>query len=156
MAEYAIVEAGAVARIVDIDPAMHASWVATGNPKADAYRRVVTDQVPPHDIETQAVEPYFVVASDRVTRAWLLRPLTTDELRKNWTALEFLSRFTDAELASIETAREADAVVQSFYRSALAAQEVVSDDPRTIAGMNYLVSIGILSLGRVQAILGNG
>jgi hypothetical protein len=117
---------------------------------------VFTDPVPTHNPATQTVDPYFVVATDRVTRAWMVRPLTADEMRKSWSSLDFLARFTDTELAAIETAREADAVVQSFYRSALAAQEVVNDDPRTVAGMDYLVSLNILTPYRAQAILGNG
>jgi hypothetical protein len=36
----------------------------------------------------------------------------------------------------------------------MAAQEIVSDDPRTVAGMNYLVSVGILTQARRDEILG--
>jgi hypothetical protein len=55
---------------------------------------------------------------------------------------------------AIEIARSDDGIVQSFYRAALAAQEVVNDDPRTVAGMDYLVTIGILTHARRDAILG--
>jgi hypothetical protein len=83
-----------------------------------------------------------------------VRPLTADELRKVWTTLDFLGRFTDAEMNSIEIGRENDEIVRSFYRAAMAAQEIVSDDPRTVAGMNYLVSVGILTQARRDEILG--
>lgn len=70
-----------------------------------------------------------------------------------WTPLEFLSRFTDSELDDIEARRLTDPGVRAFYRSASFAQEIVSDDPRTVAGMDYLQSIGVLTASRKDQIL---
>lgn len=70
-----------------------------------------------------------------------------------WTPLEFLGRFTESELDDIENRRLTDPVVRSFYRTASFAQEVVSDDPRTVAGMDYLQSIGVLTQARKDQIL---
>ena len=70
-----------------------------------------------------------------------------------WTPLEFLGRFTDAVLDDIETRRLTDPGVRTFYRTASFAQEVVSDDPRTVAGMDYLQSIGVLTQARKDQIL---
>jgi hypothetical protein len=103
---------------------------------------------------TQALVEAFDVGLANVVRLWSIRPLTPDELRKVWTTLDFLGRFTDAEMNSIEIGRENDEIVRSFYRAAMAAQEIVSDDPRTVAGMNYLVSVGILTQARRDEILG--
>jgi hypothetical protein len=154
MSEHARIENLTVAAIVDIDPALHASWVAAGNPKAIAFRPVVTDAKPPFNQATHALDERFTVLADSVIRSWTVRPLTADELRKVWSTLEFLGRFSDAEMQAIETAREHDEIVRSFYRAAMAANEIVSDDPRTAAGMDYLVAIGILTMARRNAILG--
>lgn len=70
-----------------------------------------------------------------------------------WTPLEFLGRFTESELDDIERRRPFDMGVRTFYRTASFAQEIVSDDPRTIAGMDYLQSIGVLTQVRKEQIL---
>ena len=155
MSEHAKVVDGQVVEVVDLDPAIRSSWLAAGNPKASVYLPVVTLRQPPFDSAREAlVEVWLVTSGVDARRGWRVRPLTDDELRQTWTSLEFLGRFTTAEMAQIETAREHDQIVQSFYRAALAAQEVVSDDPRTVAGVNYLSSIGILTLARVDEVLG--
>jgi hypothetical protein len=153
MTEYAYVVSGAVMEIKDISPTLHAQWVAAGNPKAQSYLPIVNDPNPIYDPTIQVVEPYFVVESSRVRRAWSVRPKTADELRKVWSPLEFLERFTPSELDEIETRRLTDQGVRAFYRAASFAQEVVSDDPRTVAGMNYLVNIGLLTAARKEEIL---
>jgi hypothetical protein len=146
---------GKVARTVDLDPAIRAGWVAAGNPKADAFLPVAETSPPAYDEATEAlVEVWSIVAGVEAIRTYAVRPLTADELRKIWTTLDFLGRFTDAEMNSIEIGRENDEIVRSFYRAAMAAQEIVSDDPRTVAGMNYLVSVGILTQARRDEILG--
>ncbi|MDH4139075.1 MAG: hypothetical protein OEV43_00710 [Coriobacteriia bacterium] len=155
MAEHARMENGTVAEIVDLDPAVRYAWIAAGNPKADVYLRIIDDPKPTYDAAREVlVSGWGMVSSVGIVRTWTVRPKTADELRQVWTALDFLGRFSTAEMAQIETARESDEIVQSFYRAALAAQEVVSDDPRTVAGVNYLSAIGILTLARVNEVLG--
>jgi hypothetical protein len=65
-----------------------------------------------------------------------------------WTSYEFLSRFTAAERASIRVGSVSDAALADFLMFSQAAQEVVSDDPVTAAGMDYLVQLGILTPAR--------
>ena len=154
MSEHARIENLKVAATLDIPDALYASWKATGNPKANVYRPVLTETLPAYDEARQVPVESFVVHPTQVLRTWSIRAKTPDELRQVWTSLEFLGRFTTAEMAQIETAREHDEIVRSFYRAALAAQEVVSDDPRTVAGVNYLSAIGILTLARVDEVLG--
>ena len=154
MSLYAKIRAETVVELVDMDPALHASWVESGNPKANAYLPLIDVPPPAYNPETQALVEVFDVGLTNVVRFWSIRPLTPAERRKAWTALEFLSRFESSEMAAVEIARANDQIVQSFYRAALAAQEVVNDDPRTVAGMDYLVSIGILTNARRDAILG--
>lgn len=153
MAEYARIHAEAVVDLADIDPAAHAAWVAAGNPKAQAYRPVVEDPPPVHDPTIQAVEHLLVVEPSRVRRTWTVRPKTPAERRKVWSSFEFLNRFTLAERAAIRTGSMSDPALADFLMMSQAAQEIVSDDPMTGAGMDYLVSLGILTPARRAEIL---
>lgn len=71
-----------------------------------------------------------------------------------WTAYQFLNRFTDSELMAVRARSQTDAATWKFLTFATAAQEVVSNDPMTVAGMDYLVSIGIITAARRSEILG--
>ena len=73
--------------------------------------------------------------------------------RRSWSAYQFLLRFTAEERAAFRTAALTDANVADFQQLAQAAQEVVSDDPMTVAGMNYLVAVGLLTAARRDEIL---
>lgn len=155
MSQHAKIVDGIVTELVDIDPALRAAWVATGNPKADVYLPIIDDPQPTYDAAREVlVSGWGLISPAGIVRTWTVRPKTADELRQVWTSLDFLGRFTTVEMAQVETAREHDEIVQSFYRAALAAQEIVSDDPRTVAGVNYLSAIGILTLARVDEVLG--
>lgn len=70
-----------------------------------------------------------------------------------WTAYQFLLRFTAQERALIRTTALSDQQVDDFLFLATAAHEVAADDPMTIAGMDYLVSISIITEQRKQEIL---
>lgn len=70
-----------------------------------------------------------------------------------WTAYQFLNRFTDSELLAVRSRSQTDAATWRFLTFATAAQEINSDDPVTVAGMDYLVSIGILTPARRAEIL---
>jgi hypothetical protein len=87
---------------------------------------------------------------------WTVRQKSPDELRKVFTAYEFLLRFTPQERAAFRAAANTDPLVADFQQLAQAAQEILSDDPMTAAGMNYLVTTGLLTQQRANEILGNG
>lgn len=70
-----------------------------------------------------------------------------------WTSYEFLNRFTNQELDAILQASKTDAATLRFLSLAQAANEVDSDDPITIGGMDYLVSVGLLGSARRDEIL---
>ena len=72
---------------------------------------------------------------------------------KVYTAYQFLLRFTSDERAAFRTAAETDQTVADFQQLAGAAQEINTDDPMTIAGMDYLVSVGLLTQKRKGEIL---
>lgn len=71
-----------------------------------------------------------------------------------WTAYQFLNRFTDTELMDIRSKSVSDPIMWKFLTFATAAQEILSNDPATVAGMDYLVFTGILSQTRRNQILG--
>jgi len=78
---------------------------------------------------------------------------TPQRLPMTWTAYQFLLRFTESELEIIRGRSFTDAIVWRFLTLAEAAHEINSDDPTTIAGMDYLVSASILTQARRDEIL---
>ena len=70
-----------------------------------------------------------------------------------WTSYQFLLRFTAEERASFRAAAQTDPIVADFQMLATAAQEVVADDPNTVAGMGYLVAVGLLTPERRDEVL---
>lgn len=70
-----------------------------------------------------------------------------------WTSYQFLNRLTATERADIRERSKTDSNVADFLMLATAAQEIVSDDPMTIAGMNYMVMIGVFTEQRKNEIL---
>lgn len=69
------------------------------------------------------------------------------------TQLEFLNKFTDAELVGIYTAAKASVAIEVFLAKFNAATNIDLSDPRTIAGVMALEAGGLLSAGRGAAIL---
>ena len=90
-----------------------------------------------------------------MNQVWTIRNKTADELRITWTAYQFLNRFTYAERAAYRVVANTNDIVADFMGLAQAAQEILSDDPTTIQGMDYLVSLGILTQQRRNEILSN-
>jgi len=78
---------------------------------------------------------------------------TPRPVQKIWTSYEFLNRFTAEERATIREAAVLDGGVADFLMLAQAAQDIVSDDPVTIGGMDYLVSLTIITPARRAEIL---
>jgi hypothetical protein len=70
-----------------------------------------------------------------------------------YTSYEFLLRFTPQERAAFRDAAITDPLVADFQQLAAAAQQIISNDPNTIAGMNYLVSVELLTEQRKNEIL---
>ena len=75
------------------------------------------------------------------------------EINKIYTSYEFLNLFTAEERAAFRTAANTDPIVADFQMLAMAAQEVHTHDPMTVAGMNYLVMVGLLTEERTNTIL---
>lgn len=80
------------------------------------------------------------------------RPATPNP-PKQFTSLEFLDLFTEAEQLAIVQAGMASAPVKLWYDRALAAQFVTIADPRTAGGLAALVTAGLLTEARRASIV---
>jgi hypothetical protein len=152
MSVYAHVYNGEIIEFKEIDDSLYQSWVASDNPKKDSYRIVIYANQPSVS-STETVDESFTISRNSVQQVWTIRNKTADELRKTWTAYEFLNRFTYSERAAYRNAAKTDDLVADFMNLAQAAQEIISDDPMTVQGMDYLVSVGILTQQRRDEIL---
>ncbi len=72
---------------------------------------------------------------------------------KQYTQLEYQSLFTLAELVAVEVAAGTDPTLRVLQRMQQAATYISLADPRTLQGMQYLVSAGILTQARYDEIL---
>jgi hypothetical protein len=98
--------------------------------------------------ETEACEPGATYVPNGNPR-FILPPRVYQ-----WTSYEFLNRLTAAERADIRQRALTDQNVADFLMLATAAQEVLSNDPVTIMGMDYMVMIGVFTQARRNEILG--
>lgn len=115
-------------------------------------RPLVETEPPAFNPRTHKATVGYSIGPAQVTETWTVTALPAP-LPGTWTPLQFLERFTAAELDAIETKQATDPIVKAFYRAASFATEILSNDPRTAAGMEYLVSAGILTAARKDAIL---
>ena len=72
---------------------------------------------------------------------------------KQFTSLEFLDLFTEAEQLAVATAAMQSAQVKLWYDRTLAAMFITIADPRTEAGLAALVQAGLLTAERKEQIL---
>ena len=153
MSTYAYVFNDQIVEFKQIDDLLYQKWIDENNPKKDCYRLVVYSS-PPNVTESQIAESSYEINPTTVNQTWTIRNKTADELSKSWTAYQFLLRFTAEERATFRAAALTDPNVADFQQLAQAAQEVISNDPMTVAGMNYLVSVNLLTEQRKNEILG--
>jgi len=153
MSIYAHVYNNEIIEFKEIDNSLYQSWVTSDNPKKDSYRIVIYANQPSVS-STETVDESYTINTNSVQQIWTIRNKTSDELRKTWTAYEFLLRFTSQERSAYRQAAQTDDLVADFMNLAQAAQEIISDDPITIQGMNYLVTVGLLTQQRRDEILG--
>lgn len=71
-----------------------------------------------------------------------------------YTSYEFLLRFTPEERAAFRASSLTNSTIADFQQLASAAQQILNTDPMTIAGMDYLVSQGLITEARKLEILG--
>ena len=70
-----------------------------------------------------------------------------------FTSLQYLDLFTSAEQLAVATAAMENATVKLWYDRMLAASFITLADPRTEAGLNALVTAGLLTAARKAAIV---
>ena len=73
---------------------------------------------------------------------------------KQFTSLEFLDLFTEPEQLAVATAAMQSAQVKLWYDRTLAAMFITLADPRTAAGLDALVAMGLLTATRRDEIIG--
>lgn len=152
MSTYAYVYENQIVEFKEIPDELYSSWVSDDNPKKDCYKIVQLTQSPAVS-SSEVAEPLFEITPTAVVQIWTVRNKTPDELRKIWTAYEFLTKFTYTERAAYRNAAKTDDLVADFMGLAQAANEIISDNPVVIQGMDYLVSIGVLTQARRNEIL---
>ncbi len=150
--QFAEIRNNNIQSFLEIDYDLYQSWISTNNPKAKIYLPVVEDTMPTPN-EYQAIVENYIIEETRVIKLYILRNKTPDELRKIWTAYEFLTRFTQQERATLRAAGQTDPLVADFSQLLGAAQEVISDDPVTIQAMDYLVYAGYITNERRSVIM---
>ena len=69
------------------------------------------------------------------------------------TRLAMIDRFSDAEYSNVLTAAKTDVEVQAWLDRLYASNKIDLMEPRTISGINALVSKGLLIQARADAIL---
>lgn len=69
------------------------------------------------------------------------------------TPFQFKSRLTAQERIAIRAAAASDPVVADFLDMLGSASEVLTGDPQTIAGVDYMVSVGLLTAERAAEVL---
>ena len=154
MSIYAYVYNNQIIEFKEIDDFLYQSWVNSNNPKKNSYL-IVNYTTAPAVSSLEIAESSYEIQINSVDQIWTVRNKTADELRKVWTAYEFLNRFTYSERSTYRQLAKTDDIVADFMSLAQAAQEIISDDPTTLSGMNYLVSVGVISESRKNEILDN-
>lgn len=155
--EYAYIVNGFSVRMFDED------WVnaliASNNSKANYIIPIITNPQPQYNSQTQKLVENLILMNDSYVRDWNIVEKTQQELydenNKTYTSYEFLLRLTPQERAGIRAAAYSDpnSMTADFLHLAQTAQEVNTMDPVTIAGMDYLVSVGLLTQQRRNEIL---
>lgn len=69
------------------------------------------------------------------------------------TRLAMIDRFSDAEYTGILTAAKTDVEVQGWLDRFYAVSKIDLKDPRTVTGLNMMVSKGLLTQARADSIL---
>ena len=128
-------------KVTQLDAALYAEWVATGNPKAQYYQPIPNPPGPDYYYDGTQWVQYPPPPPPPLTR------------------LGFMSRFTVDELVGIELARQnASDVTQRATLTVLketwmAAENVDVNDPRTQQGVYMLVQAGLLTAERAAEVL---
>lgn len=112
------------------------------------------DETPSYDPE--AYQPTGDITWNHETRTFvrtIVEKPVPEPVAKQFTQLEYQSLYTLDELVAIEVATETDPVLRVLQRMQQAATFISLDDPRTIQGMQLLVSKSLLTQERYDEIM---
>lgn len=79
-------------------------------------------------------------------------PPETAPVVKTWTPLQFMEEFTYEERVALRGLAKSDPMAEDWLDLLKASTAVRMDDPRTTAGLNYMVLKGVLTQSRVDEI----
>lgn len=99
---------------------------------------------------------YGVVETETRFGIWNTETLDYDPYPKKrvpLSRLEFMERFTDAELIGIYTAAKQSVPLEIYLKKLEAAQEILLNNETTITGVNALAQFGLIAPERVSEIL---
>jgi hypothetical protein len=82
-----------------------------------------------------------------------LLPHHAAQAPRTCTPLEFIERFTEVEQLAVVTAAMQVPALRLWYDKLMAAQQVVEDDPRLAAGLDALVSAGLITQQRRDEVM---
>jgi len=108
---------------------------------------------------TWAVAPNGAMVYGHTLTNGILTPVTTPttqaQIQSQMTATpyQFINKFTSAEQLAIVTATMSNPSIKLWYDKMLAANEVIFNDPNLIAGLNALVTAGLLTQARMDVIV---
>lgn len=88
---------------------------------------------------------------DHVAEVEVVAPVAP--VRREWTPVDFLRRFTPAERMAARAARKTDPVLDDFYALLEQAPAVFNDDPDVAMGLGYMAMQGLLTVERMTEIL---
>jgi hypothetical protein len=105
-----------------------------------------------------AIDNGLVIASDpaRVERQWIIRERTPEERVRTWTALAFHERvsfYAPTAWKKLRLAARDNEPAAEMYEQAMAAQDIVSNDPRTLQFIQGAIAFGILTEEEADNIL---
>lgn len=103
-------------------------------------------------IPTFEIDPEYNGANYETRLNGVAVDSSTTSLR--WSAFDFLRRFTPAERVAARSLAKTDLIVEDFMDLLMKADNVISTDPDTQAGMDYLVANNVLTEARKNTILG--
>ncbi len=103
------------------------------------------------------VEGVPTIDSDKVTQIWEIKDKSPEEIvlakRKTWTSFEFLHRLTPNETDALFSSAETDLIAKKFLFMLGIATQIENDHPETIQGLQYFISIGVITETRMNEIL---
>ena len=135
----------------DNAPAIEATWVDKDDVvlKCHAYNNGQMDMLR-SDLGADAAAHEALIAEIEAT---YVEPEPAPPVALNLSSLTFLDLFTESEQIAVASAAMSNVQAKLWYDRTLAAEFITLNDPRTEAGLDALVSIGLLTAERKTAII---